>query len=171
MFYCRGLSVTQEEIYEVVRKLSTSLRDGTTDFLRTLNQYDVPILVFSAGLGDTIRCVLRHYDVLLPNVKVILFPLTLWKIKNISLLQVVSNFIKYDENGTIVGFQGPLIHVLNKNEFAIKNSEFYDLVKNRSNVILLGDSLGDAKMADGMDHAKHILKIGFIYEKVYVLLI
>lgn len=55
---------------------------------------------------------------------------------------------------------------MNKNEYAIKNSEYYDLVKNRKNVILLGDSLGDARMADGIEHANHVLKIGFIYEKV-----
>lgn len=74
--------------------------------------------------------------------------------------------MKYDEGGVIQGFKGPLIHVLNKNEFALKNTKYYDLIKNRNNVILLGDSLGDARMADGMAHANHVLKIGFIYENV-----
>ncbi|XP_068907594.1 7-methylguanosine phosphate-specific 5'-nucleotidase isoform X2 [Tenebrio molitor] len=144
----RGLTVSPQEIDEAVTKLATSLRDGTKELFQTLLNNDVPVLIFSAGLGNTVISVLKHYDVYLPNIK------------------VISNFLKYDDNGTIQGFQGPLIHVLNKNEFAIKNSDYYDLVKNRNNVILLGDSLGDAKMADGMAHANHVLKIGFIFEKV-----
>lgn len=59
-----------------------------------------------------------------------------------------------------------MIHVLNKNEVAIKNTDYYNLIRERSNVILLGDSLGDAKMADGIDHAENVLKIGFIFEQV-----
>ncbi|RZC41721.1 7-methylguanosine phosphate-specific 5'-nucleotidase, partial [Asbolus verrucosus] len=133
-----GLKVSPKEIDEVVAKLATSLRDGTKELFQTLLNHNVPILVFSAGLGDTVVSVLKHYDVYLPNVK------------------VISNFLKYDDNGAIAGFKGSVIHVLNKNEFAIKNTNYYDLVKNRPNVILLGDSLGDAKMADGMAHANQV---------------
>ncbi|XP_063923894.1 7-methylguanosine phosphate-specific 5'-nucleotidase [Zophobas morio] len=143
-----GLMVSAKEIDEAVANLATSLRDGTKELFQTLSEHDVPVLIFSAGLGNTVVSVLKHYDVYLPNVK------------------VISNFLKYDDSGIITGFKGPLIHVLNKNEYAIKNSEYYDIVKNRNNVILLGDSLGDARMADGIEHANHILKIGFIFEKV-----
>ncbi|XP_044254888.1 cytosolic 5'-nucleotidase 3 [Tribolium madens] len=143
-----GLTVSCKEIDEAVAKAGSSLRDGTKDLFQALQSQDVPILVFSAGLGNIVVSVLKNQNVYLPNVK------------------VISNFLKYDESGTIEGFTGPLIHVLNKNEFAIKNTEYFDLVKNRNNVILLGDSLGDAKMADGMAHANYVLKIGFIYEKI-----
>lgn len=83
------------------------------------------------------------------------------------LFKVISNFLKYDENGVIQGYlHDNLIHVFNKNEFALKNTKYYDLIRNRDNVILMGDSLGDAGMADGISHANAILKIGFLYEHV-----
>lgn len=82
------------------------------------------------------------------------------------LFQVISNFLSYNNDGVIEGFKGPLIHVLNKNEVAIQKTDYYDLIKERSNVILIGDSLGDAKMADGIAHADNVLKIGFIFEQV-----
>lgn len=82
------------------------------------------------------------------------------------LFQIISNFLKYNDDGVIEGFKGPLIHVLNKNEVAIQKTNYYDLIKERSNVILIGDSLGDAKMADGLAHTENVLKIGFIFEQV-----
>lgn len=55
---------------------------------------------------------------------------------------------------------------MNKNEYALKGTEYYELVQDRENVILLGDSLGDAGMADGMPHCNSVLKIGFLYDHV-----
>lgn len=65
-----------------------------------------------------------------------------------------------------MGFKDRLIHCYNKNEFAIKGTEFYNKILNRSNVILMGDSIGDAGMTEGMDHLENVLKIGFLYERV-----
>lgn len=79
---------------------------------------------------------------------------------------MISNFLKYNDEGVIQGFQDAAIHVLNKNEFALKGTKYYDLVKDRDNVILMGDSLGDAGMADGIPHANAVLKIGFLYDHV-----
>lgn len=45
-------------------------RDKTKDVFNELNMVDVPILVFSAGLGDTVEGVLTACNVLLPNVEV-----------------------------------------------------------------------------------------------------
>lgn len=82
--------------------------------------------------------------------------------------QVISNFIKYNENGEIMGFLDGIIHVFNKNEYALTGTPYYDLVKYRDNVIVVGDSLGDAQMADGMEHCNAILKIGFLNECVRI---
>ncbi|KAG5898309.1 hypothetical protein JTB14_022998 [Gonioctena quinquepunctata] len=143
----KGLKVGKEEIERVCSQLGPSLRDGTNEFFRSLHRANVPLLVFSAGLGDTVVALLKHWGVLLPNV------------------EVASNFLKYDKEGTILGFRDALIHVLNKNEYAIKGTEFHDKVADRDNVILLGDSLGDANMVEGMDHLSSVLKIGFLYER------
>ncbi|CAH0560044.1 unnamed protein product [Brassicogethes aeneus] len=143
----RGLVVSPKEMEVVCKQLGPSLRDGTNIAFDMLHQEEVPVLVFSAGLGDIVKLVLNQKDVLLPNVK------------------IVSNFLKYNSEGVIEGFTAPAIHVFNKNEYAIKNTEFYNCIIDRTNVILLGDSIGDAKMAEGITHVNNVLKIGFLYER------
>lgn len=36
------------------------------------------------------------------------------------------------------------------------------MVKDRSNVLLMGDNIGDAAMAEGMEHCDVVIKIGFL---------
>ncbi|XP_060530323.1 7-methylguanosine phosphate-specific 5'-nucleotidase [Cylas formicarius] len=144
----KGLSISSKEIGEVCLQCKPSLRDGTKELFDDLAMENVPILVFSAGCGDVVATILQQGGVYLPNVK------------------VVSNFLNYDSSGVIQGFKDKIIHVLNKNEYAIKNTEFYNLVQDRENVIVMGDSLGDAEMAKGMDNLKTVLKIGFLYDRI-----
>ncbi len=67
--------------------------------------------------------------------------------------------------GFCVGFKGEMIHIYNKNEGAIHRSDYFEKLKHRDNVLLLGDSLGDLTMADGAK-AKNILKVGYLNDKV-----
>ena len=53
--------------------------------MELLHQHNVPVLVFSAGLGDSVISLMRQADVYLPNVK------------------VVSNFLQYGENDMLNG--------------------------------------------------------------------
>lgn len=78
---------------------------------------------------------------------------------------MVSNFLKYSDNGTIEGFQSEMIHVFNKNEQALEGTPFYDLVRDRDNIIVMGDSLGDAGMASGVPQTNAVLKIGYVYDQ------
>ncbi|XP_076382262.1 cytosolic 5'-nucleotidase IIIB [Megalopta genalis] len=135
------------EIEEVSKVYGTDLRDGTQEILKKLDTVDIPVLVFSAGLGDVVEAILRNKGVLFNNVK------------------VISNFLKY-KDGKIVGFRNKrLIHVFNKNEHAIEQ-EYFKVLERRRNVLLMGDSLGDASMVDGMKDVGAVLKIGFLYDHV-----
>lgn len=124
------------------------IRDGTAELLAELNRLAVPVLVFSAGLGDSVISLMRQADIYFPNVK------------------VVSNFLQFGENNLLNGLQKQMIHTFNKNEHALEGSEYYDCVKDRDHVIVMGDSLGDATMADGVPAQSHVLKIGFLYDHV-----
>lgn len=64
------------------------------------------------------------------------------------------------------GFEGQLIHTFNKNEGALNNCQYFSQIDERRNVLLLGDSLGDLRMADGIDNLEICLKIGFLNSKV-----
>ena len=64
------------------------------------------------------------------------------------------------------GFHGDMIHVYNKNESSIHDSDYFSNLSHRHNIILMGDSLGDLHMADGATDVKNKLKIGFLNVKV-----
>ncbi|XP_027795478.1 cytosolic 5'-nucleotidase 3A isoform X2 [Marmota flaviventris] len=126
--------------------------EGYEDFFDKLQQYSIPVFIFSAGIGDVLEEVLLQAGVYHPNIK------------------VVSNFMDFDENGILKGFKGELIHVFNKHDGALKNTDYFSQLKDNSNIILLGDSEGDLKMADGVANVEHILKIGYLNDKVDELL-
>ncbi|CAH0560045.1 unnamed protein product [Brassicogethes aeneus] len=143
----KGLIVSPKELEVVCKQLGPTLREGMNIAFDMLYKEEVPVLVFSAGLGDIVKLVLNQKEVLLPNIK------------------IVSNFLKFNSEGVIEGFTAPPIHIYNKNEYIIENAEFYNCIIDKTNVILLGDSIGDAKMAEGIPHVKNVLKIGFLYER------
>ncbi|XP_017782272.1 PREDICTED: 7-methylguanosine phosphate-specific 5'-nucleotidase [Nicrophorus vespilloides] len=144
----KGVNVTDDDIEEAVRNFAPALRDGTRDAIVKLDKMNVPVLVFSAGLGNAVVAVLDHFKVNLPNVK------------------IISNFLKRDDQGVIQGFSDKMINVFNKNETAIVGSDYYHVISDRVNIILLGDSQGDANMAEGMPNVQAVLKIGFIFEHI-----
>lgn len=142
-----GFPLAQDEIDKIAYDCKDKLRDHTHELFHTLNRLDVPVLVFSAGLGNSVVSVLKQSKVMYPNVK------------------VISNFLQY-KGDMVNGFQEPMIHTYNKNETALEGSEYYDLVHSRDHIIVMGDSIGDAGMADGVPSSSHIIKIGFLFDHV-----
>ncbi|CAF93645.1 unnamed protein product, partial [Tetraodon nigroviridis] len=138
----------KEKLAEVVRESDAALRDGYEQFFDRLQKYNVPVFIFSAGLGDVLEEIIHQAGVYHSNIK------------------VVSNFMDFDDNGVIRGFKGELIHVYNKHDGALRNTEYFKQLKEYSNIILMGDSLGDLSMADGAPCVENILRIGFLNDKV-----
>ncbi|KAI1885591.1 hypothetical protein AGOR_G00205380 [Albula goreensis] len=138
----------KEKLPEVVRESDACLREGYEQFFDRLQVHNVPVFIFSAGLGDVLEEIIRQAGVYHPNVK------------------VVSNFMDFDEKGVLKGFKGDLIHVYNKHDGALRNTDYFKQLKDNCNIILLGDSLGDLNMADGVPSVENILKIGYLNDKV-----
>eukprot|EP01116_Phalansterium_solitarium_P019782 TRINITY_DN5655_c0_g2_i1.p1 TRINITY_DN5655_c0_g2~~TRINITY_DN5655_c0_g2_i1.p1 ORF type:complete len:289 (-),score=32.17 TRINITY_DN5655_c0_g2_i1:145-1011(-) len=134
-------------IPEMVHRANLAFRNGTLQLFQKLHMHDVPVLIFSAGVGDIIREALRQRLVELPNV------------------HVISNFMTFDDRGFTTGFKGNLIHTFNKQDVVIKGTPFFETVKDRRNVILLGDGLGDLQMSKGMS-PKTVLSVGFLNDRV-----
>ena len=138
----------------MIKSSNVELREGTEQMMNHLLKNTVPVLVLSAGLGDLVEEILQYYKVYHSNVK------------------VVSNFLDYDQEGNIIGLAGDVIHVFNKNEKSLKpvertnshveNTELINEFHHRGNVLLMGDSLGDPCMADGIENPSAVLKIGFL---------
>ncbi|XP_072343754.1 cytosolic 5'-nucleotidase 3-like isoform X4 [Scyliorhinus torazame] len=147
-----GQRIQKSKLDKTVRESGAQLRDGYKIFFDRLHQYNVPVFIFSAGVGDILEEIIRQLGVYHRNVT------------------VVSNFMDFDENGLLKGFKGEIIHVYNKREGALRNTEHFQQLGEYSNIILLGDSLGDLSMADGVQNQENILKIGFLNDKVDQLL-
>ena len=145
--------ITRENLIEIVRHSTTHLKDGCLWFFYTLERCDVPLLIFSAGLGDMIQE---------------------WLIQdcgNFKNIKIVSNFMSFcEKTKKINGFQSTMIHIFNKNESVLIDTDSANLIKDRTNVILIGDSLGDIDMANGVESKNNVLKIGFLNEHVEQLL-
>ncbi|XP_018426937.1 PREDICTED: cytosolic 5'-nucleotidase 3A isoform X2 [Nanorana parkeri] len=145
-------ALQKDKLAEVVRDSDIMLKEGYETFFDKLHEHNIPVFIFSAGLGDVLEEAIRQAGIYYPNIK------------------VVSNFMDFDENGVVKGFKGELIHVYNKHDGALKRTEYFNQLKDNSNIILLGDSLGDLTMADGVPNVENILKIGFLNDKVEELL-
>ncbi|KAF0875766.1 cytosolic 5'-nucleotidase 3A isoform X1 [Hyaena hyaena] len=141
-------ALPKAKLKEIVAESDVMLKEGYENFFDKLQQYGIPVFIFSAGIGDILEEVIYQAGVYHPNVT------------------VVSNFMDFDDNGVLKGFKGELIHVFNKHDGALKNTEYFNRLKDNSNIILLGDSQGDIRMADGVANVEHILKIGYLNDRV-----
>jgi 5'-nucleotidase len=85
-------------------------------------------------------------------------------------ITVISNRgIFNGENGEISDFAPPTLHVFNKKASTFLETEFFlrPDVRARQNVLLLGDSLGDVTMSEGMGREEaHIIRVGFLNDRL-----
>ena len=122
-----------------------SFRDGAREFLKNMKDRNIPVIIISAGIGNFIEQFLIKNNC------------------NFDNIYIVSNFLKF-ENGIATGVSDNVIHSLNKNEVSLPNN-IKEIIENRKNIILLGDSTSDIRMA--REEARNqALKIGFLEEKV-----
>ncbi|XP_051728851.1 cytosolic 5'-nucleotidase 3-like isoform X2 [Ctenopharyngodon idella] len=62
--------ISKDHLARVVKESEAMLRDGYQQFFGHLHQMSVPLLIFSAGIGDVLEEVIRQAGVFHPNVKV-----------------------------------------------------------------------------------------------------
>lgn len=140
--------IRKDMLAQVVRESRSKLREGYNVFFDHLAKHQVPLLIFSAGIGDVLEEVIRQNHVFHPNV------------------HIISNYMDFDHTGVLQAFKGQLIHTFNKREGALSHAAHLTELKGRPNVLLLGDSLGDLTMADGVSNVQNILTIGFLNDQV-----
>lgn len=137
--------LSREIIKKTIQSEEIIFRDWYQEFFDLLYNAKIPLVIFSAsglwyeGIYYSLEKVKKLYD----NV------------------DIISNAFVWDENGKAIAIKEPIIHSFNKEETLIKDFPIYDEIKERKNIILLGDGLGDVKMADGFDY-ENIIKIWFL---------
>lgn len=141
--------LTKNDIKKAVDMRIVEVRRGVTEFFDLLKNHSIPLIIMSSsgmGLGS-INMFLEEKNLFFENI------------------QIIANQFIWDENDKAMGIKKPIIHLLNKTETLIQNFPAYELVKNRKNVILLGDNQGDLGMVEGFEYS-NLLTIGFLNEKV-----
>jgi HAD superfamily hydrolase (TIGR01544 family) len=120
-------------------------REGVSDFLNFLYEKNIPLVIISAsGCGDAIRMFFEKAG------------------KDYSNIIYITNQFIWDKNDIAIGVKEPVINSMNKDETALKKiPEVFDKIKNRKNVILLGDNMEDVAMTEGFEY-ETLIKIGFL---------
>lgn len=141
--------LNESDLDQVIKSARIQLRDGAREFIVSLDKFQIPMVILSAsGLSiEVIKDYLSSINLLYKNI------------------YIISNQFKWDEKGNMVGYLEPVVHSFNKDETLIYESPFYDKIRNRKNVILMGDSIGDLGMIEGFEW-ENLLKIGFLDEKI-----
>lgn len=138
----------KNDIDRAVKSSRMRLRDGVCQFVKTLNAKNIPLVILSAsGLGtEATKAALKEHGCLEENI-----------------VSAGNNFI-FSNEGHATSVAEPIIHALNKDEAELMtHANTRDIIKNKTNVLILGDSLPDADMADGLNHDT-VLRIGFLNE-------
>lgn len=135
----------KSDLENIVKSNQVKLRKGVSEFLDFLYENNIPLIIFSSsGCGDEIPMYFKEIG------------------KNYSNIYYITNQFNWDENGKAISVKEPIIHVMNKDETAIdKIPEIYNVIKNKKNVILLGDSMGDLGMIHGFAYDT-LIKVGFL---------
>ncbi|KAI9224538.1 pyrimidine 5'-nucleotidase-domain-containing protein [Blastocladiella britannica] len=149
--------INESDLQYMVTETPMTWRGGIHDLIKVSGDMGVYFLVFSAGIKNLIKYILEHANLLQPHV------------------HVESNEMIFDEaSGRVVRFTEPVIHTLNKSEVVLAGESLVvapgatptpqqrhaAAIKGRNNVVVMGDSLGDARMADGVAH-QVCLRIGW----------
>lgn len=143
LFFEYGLD--EQILNESIKNCGLNYRKGAKEFLQKMNEYNVPVIIISAGIGNVIEGFLESQNAYFKNIK------------------IVSNFISF-ENGKIKEIVGDTIHALNKNIVNLDN-ESKNLLINKDKILLLGDGLADLKMISENDK-KRAITIGFLEENI-----
>lgn len=139
-----------KDIEKAVEHQDLELRKGTDEFLNLLKENNIPLVILSSsGLGEeAIELYLKKRNLLFENI------------------HIISNSFQWDNQGQAIRINTPIIHTLAKNETIIKDfPKIFEKVKERKNVILLGDSVSDIEMITGFDY-NNLIKIGFLNEEI-----
>jgi len=133
----------------MVKETHVVLRQGMNEFLRKVEQFKIPVLVASAGLGDVINEVFIQQCELPPQVS------------------VLANFYDFDPDGVALGLKNEvMLHTFNKDKICSIHKPYFDNNRNRTNALVMGDTLGDPILSNGIEYLKCILKVGFLNSNV-----
>ena len=141
------LFVDEKVTLDIITEVASTrlkLRENAKDFFGIIHQNQIPLLIFSAGVGDLIRIHLESKNLITENV------------------HIISNFFEF-KDGIAIGTKEPVVAAASKDEAAVTETPFASEIIERRNAILMGDKIEDLQMSHGIEHDA-LLTIGFLNE-------
>ncbi len=139
--------LTEQKLKESIDNSNLILRDGVKEFLFKLYKNDIPVIILSAGIGNVIEQSLKKEKCYYNNI------------------HMISNFIKFDDNGNMIKFCDNMIHSLNKNIDKLGNLQLKEKIEAKEYRIVIGDLVEDIYMMGKYPEDKS-LKIGFLNKNI-----
>lgn len=140
-------NLTKAKVEKSIKTSNIELRTGVIEFFNFTKEEKIPIIILSAGIGNTIEEILKQNSCYFENI------------------HIISNFIKFNNEGYMLKYEGNLIHSLNKNIDKINQKEIIDIIESREYRVVIGDLIEDIKMAGNYPDDK-LIKIGFLNQNV-----
>lgn len=120
------------------------LRIGMSQFFQEMQAKEIPVIVFSAGIGNIILHVLNHYNLLTRNIS------------------VISNIFYFnDAHKVLIPSWDNLIHASNKDSRHFWE-EIFRIISGRENIIVIGDNPHDKDMASHVSWKHNIYSVWFL---------
>lgn len=136
--------LTKENLKKAIEQSDLSFRKGAKEFLQKANEFNIPIIILSAGIGNVIKKFLKDNNCYYDNI------------------YIISNFIEFDENGEMKKFDNSkMVHTLNKSMKGKLPPYYIEKLKNKIYKILLGDLKEDENMIE-KEEWDTTLKIGIL---------
>ena len=139
--------LTKEKLKECIYNSHLELREGAKDFLNKLYNRNIPVIIFSAGIGNVIEQFLKEKECYYDNIT------------------IIGNFIKFDKNGDMIKFSDNIIHTLNKNIDKLNDDKLKEKIEEKEYRIVIGDLVEDIHMMGEYPENKS-LKIGFLNKNI-----
>ena len=137
------------KLQEAVKNSGLRFRKGAKEFLEYTYENNIPVIILSAGIGNSIEQFLKDSNCLFNET-----------------MYIVSNFIEFDDNGKVTKFDNSkMIHTLNKTLNGHLPEEFIEKVKNKQYKILVGDLIEDIKMVNEKEEDT-TLRIGILTKEM-----
>lgn len=139
--------LNRKHLEKIVQSKELQFREGALEFFDILHEAKIPMVIISStGVGDVIPMLFQREGRLYDNI------------------HFITNLYSWDKDGNATGIKKQIITSMNKDETAIQHFPVFNLIKNRKNVLLLGDSIGDLGMVKGFEY-DNIIKIGFLNDE------
>jgi len=176
----KAVGLTEVKLCQMISDHTLVYRDEFPTFCSILQKSEIPMVVSTAGLADVVKGALKGWGFLSDNIS-ILGNYFAWDPKSKLVTgfrdEVVHTQNKEKSMKTFLEAQGKDQEdkedpeakenqgVGGDEEVETKRPRLSSQLRVRPNILIMGDSLGDARMALELSQAQNVIKVGFLNDK------